>query len=825
MSDLNRPTDGTGTGPEPLTEEDLRAILKANWSDAKRYCDDELAPRRDEATRYYNGEPFGNEEEGRSQVVMTEVRDTVHAIMPSLMRVFTGTEQALEFAAQAPGDDDAAQQATDYVRFVTFDLCDGFLALHAAFKDALIRKTGVLKWWWDTEQHQRGEEYQGLTDDQVAQIADHPGAAIVQDTRRPATPEEAAALGLNHMPAPAPPPGPPPGPPAAASPMNMAAAMGPPVPPLAPSPMAMPEAVDSLPQPGMAPGAPMPMPQGAMAMGALPPPPPPPPPGPPMLHDITVNYTTTKGVPRIAAVPPEEFLISRNARSVRGARYVAHRRLITQSELIALGFPFETVDALPSHGGDAVSDETRKRNRALRTPTSSIAGHDRSARNILYAEHYLYADLDADGIAELIRVCTGGTDLELLHVARVPSINFGLICPDPEAHQIVGQCIADLTMDLQRIKSSVMRATLDSLAQSIFPRTAVVEHQVNLEDALNTEAGGIIRVRQPGMVQELTRTFLGGDALGVIGYLDATREGRTGISRASQGLSAEYLQSTTPTAIAATVSASQDHIDMIARMFGETGIRDLYEGVLDLMARNQDRATAMRLRGKWVPVDPRPWLQKFKVRCNVGIGRGSRQDRLQALGAIAAKQEQLLQSLGPANPVVTVGQYTNTIRAMIELAGHKDTSRFINDLPTGFSLPAPPPKPTTEEALLQVEQSKAKTALVEATIQARSQETTHRLDDEQKTNAARADAVLRALELSFKYGQQVDIGAIAALFPAPTPGGVDPSTQTLQPQPLQALGPMTQAQPQPPQGPPGLFDPAMLNARPPPPPRMVPLNG
>ncbi len=775
MSDA---TINTPAPREPLELDDLKAILKANWADAKRYCDDELAPSRDTATRYYNGEPFGNEDAGRSQVVMTEVRDTVHAIMPSLMRIFTGTEQAMEFAAQAQGDEQQAQQATDYVRFVTFDLCEGFMALHAAFKDALIRKTGILKWWCDTEIHQRGEEYTGLTHDQVMQIANSDGANIVSAISRPASPQELAALGINPQPAPMPMPQPPPGAPPGA----------PMAPPLAPPPPTV------------------------------------------MLTDLVVEYTTRTQVPRIAAVPPEEFLIARAARSVRSARYVAHRRLITQSELIALGYRFEQIDELPSFGGNAVSDETRHRNRALRTPTTAVSGHDRSARNILYVEHFLYADMDGDGIAELIKVCTGGSDLEPLHVGRAPSINFGLICPDPEAHQIVGQCIADLTMDLQRIKSSVMRATLDSLAQSIFPRTAIVENQVNPEDVLNTEAGTIIRMRQPGMVQELTRGFLGGDALGVIGYLDATRESRTGISRASQGLSAEYLQSTTPAAIAATVNASQDHIDMIARMFGETGIRDLYEGVLDMMARNQDRVTTMLLRNKWVPVDPRPWLQRFKVRCNVGIGRGTQQERLAALAAIAQKQEQILQTLGPANPVCTIGQYVNTVRAMVALAGWKDTSQFINDLPTGFSLPAPPPKPTAEEALLQVEQSKARTTLVEATISARSAETTHRMDDEQKTNTARAQAVLQALELSFKYGQSVDIGAVAALFPPPTPDGIDP-TQQQQPAPGAPFG--LQLQPSPPPGlpmpngaagppmpngagmPPGLLDPSQAPPMPP----------
>jgi hypothetical protein len=129
--------------------EDVRTALGAVLQDCITYIDSELSPDRAEATEYYNGELFGNEEEGRSQVVITEVRDVVRGVVPSVLRVVFGPEQVVEFVPKRADAAAAAEQATDYVQHVFTEENQGFLKTHSVLKDGLVRKLGVFKWWWE----------------------------------------------------------------------------------------------------------------------------------------------------------------------------------------------------------------------------------------------------------------------------------------------------------------------------------------------------------------------------------------------------------------------------------------------------------------------------------------------------------------------------------------------------------------------------------------------------------------------------------------------------------------------------------------------------
>ena len=195
-------------------------------------------------------------------------------------------------------------------------------------------------------------------------------------------------------------------------------------------------------------------------------------------------------------------------------------------------------------------------------------------------------------------------------------------------------------MDLQRTETRVMRAVLDSLGQSIFPSTVIKLGAVNIEDARQTAIGSLIRVTTQGAVQELTKPFQGAAALPVLEQLEAIRESRTGITRTSQGLTADSLQSTTPTAVDAQTSASQDRIDMIARTMAETGLAPLYAGLARMLAKQQDRPNVLSIRGAWVTIDPRALSMQWSMQVNVGQ-RGTPAERLAMLATIAGKQEQI----------------------------------------------------------------------------------------------------------------------------------------------------------------------------------------
>jgi hypothetical protein len=469
-----------------------------------------------------------------------------------------------------------------------------------------------------------------------------------------------------------------------------------------------------------------------------------------MVHEVKIRRKTTIKKVRVESLAPEEFIIDRRARSFEDADIVAHRKLATVSELVAMGYDQEEVEA--NTGEDELDTNIE---RIARNPAQMMFGesdNNPAQRRVLYLESYIRLDVDGDGIAELRKICTMGPSYKIVANEPADDIPFTYFVPDPEPHTFFGMSTADVTMDIQRIKSVILRNMLDSLAQSIHPRTVVVEGQVNLDDVLNNENGAIIRARAPGMVQPFNTPFVGQQAFGMIEYMDQVKEARTGMSKASMGLNADALQSTTRLAVQATVQAAQQHIELIARIFAEIGMKRLFKGLLRLITRHQDKPRVVRLRNQWVEVDPRAWDATMDVSVNVGLGTGGADEKIQFLQAITAKQEQILQSLGPNNPLVTIGQYANTLGKLIEMAGYKDTTQFINQLPMDYTPPQPQPRPDPSEALTQV-QVQAIQADIEkkAAELALEREKMLRADDRERDRIEQ-DGILRRQEMELKYG-------------------------------------------------------------------------
>ncbi|MBP2311893.1 portal protein [Azospirillum soli] len=476
----------------------------------------------------------------------------------------------------------------------------------------------------------------------------------------------------------------------------------------------------------------------------------------PQLHDVEVTRRTKKGRVVIAAMPPEEFIIDRAARDLEGATLVGHRREVTISDLVAMGYDPDELEGLGGTGSDAGLSGSEEAQ--VRRPNSEDAGEasaDPSQRKVTYTEAYLRVDRDGDGIAELRMVCTAGPSHTLLKDEPADHVPFADWCPVPLSHAFFGLSIADLTMDLQRINSVIMRQTLDNLVLSNNPRVAVVEDDVNMDDVLNNELGAVIRTRQPGAYQAVGVPFVAGQSLPVLEYLNSVKEDRTGLSRASMGLDPDSLQSTTRAAVAATISASQGKTEMLARVFAETGLKKLFRGVLRLICRHQDRERVIRLRGKWVAVDPRAWNAEMDVTVSVGLGRGSDAERLQALMQIKATQEGIIAKYGPNNPLVTVAQYRATLAAILEIAGFKDAGRFFLDPAQQPEQPPQPPAPDPKlleaQARLQIEQQKAQADLELQRMRLEAENALKReamlLEHQRKMDQMRAELELRERQM------------------------------------------------------------------------------
>jgi hypothetical protein len=198
-------------------------------------------------------------------------------------------------------------------------------------------------------------------------------------------------------------------------------------------------------------------------------------------------------------------------------------------------------------------------------------------------------------------------------------------------------------------------------------------------------------------------------------YLDGVLAKRTGVSDMQQGLDPNILQNVSATAVAAMTRQSEGKLELIARIFAETGVKSLFRGILHLLCKYQEKEHTIRLRGKWVTFDPREWDTEYDVSINVGLGNGNRQEQIAMLQMILAKQEEIIGKYGANNPLVTVSQYRSTLGRMIEMAGFKDTTAFINEITPEVEqqimqqASQPPQDPTAEAAKLyaDIERSKA----------------------------------------------------------------------------------------------------------------------
>lgn len=675
-------------GFQGVTEDDLHGIVSAEIDDAVDYVDDVISPQRAQAGEYYKGEPFGNEEEGRSQVVSMDVRDTVQAIMPSIMRVFFSASNVVEYAPNGPEDVQSAEQATEYVNYCLTRDNNFFNVCYSSFKDALIRKNGIMKIWWDEEKNVETIDYTGLDEQSFTVLVSDPDVEL-RDVQIETSETETAG------------------------------------------------------------------PDGMMMMSQT-----------PATYSCTVVRTTTKGRVAVASVPPEEFLIDRQAKSLEEAEFVGHRRYVTVSDLVKMGYDLDEIEDL---GYETTEDFNGNEEAFDRNPDATILGAGRTdlaSRKIEYIEAYLYVDMDGDGIAELRRVCVGGSAYRILHNEPCDHIPFVDFCPDPEPHTFFGMSIADVVMDIQLIKSNILRNMLDSLAQSIHPRTAVVEGQVNLEDVMNTEVGGIIRMRAPGMVQPFSQPFVGQAAFPMLQYMDELRENRTGISKAAAGLDANALQSSTRAAVAATVTAAQQHIELICRIFAETGMKSLFKKALYLVTTYQDAPRMIRLRNQFVPIDPRVWDASMDVLVNVALGTGTNEEKLAFLAQVAQKQEMLIQQGGVQNnPLVDLAQYRNTLAQMLALAGFKDPNMFFKDPATQPPPPPPaPPPPSPEEILAQVQAQSIQADIQKKAAELELEREEMLRKDDRERDKIDADVMLRAAELEAKYNTQVDTASIQAMM-------------------------------------------------------------
>jgi hypothetical protein len=679
--------------PQRIDDETLGQALETELQDAITFADSELAPMRAAATHYYQAREFGDEEQGRSAIVMPVVRDTVRATLPSLMRIFFGSQRVVEFSSGTPTSGDFAEDATTTVNYVFTRQNPGYQIAWAAFKDALVRKTGWVKYWWDDSLKVSYRTFSGVSEQQLEQAL-----ATLDKTHEKLEVREKVQVGEQQT-----------------------QTVG----------------VDAN-------GSPVPV------MQAVP------------VYEYKIDIVSRKPVNqvRVAAVPPDEILVCRDASATDGARLIAHRTKKTRGELVAMGVTKEQLNAAPMDDYDRSTNiEVIARQPTEQTvPDRDSSGLTWDQVKVAYYECYYNVDVDGDGISELRKVCRLGLTGPIVYNEPIDEVPLALFCPDPEPHVVFGLSQADYVMDLQLVYSHIWRDILDSLKASIFPRTAYVEGQVNVDDVLNTEIGAAIRMRAPGMVQTLDVPFSGDKAFPLLGMLDDVREQRTGIKNSTISTSGDALQSTTQIAAAATVTAAQAQVELIARIFAETGMKRVFRGILKLLTQHQDHAMQFKLNGRDWNVNPADWSPDMEAIVNTALGTGTQDQKLAVLSSVAAAQKEVLMTIGAENPLCSLQEFYNTQVSMLELAGFRDTHRYWRN-PTiskqqGIGIPSPKPSPeqVLAQAQVEIERAKGETESLKIILQ-----------DDRERDKNEADMFLRAEELRARYGAQVNLGLLKAI--------------------------------------------------------------
>jgi ElaB/YqjD/DUF883 family membrane-anchored ribosome-binding protein len=564
-----------------LSDSEIANIVGAEEEQAIGYLGEgsEIQSNRATLLDYYNQRPYGDEIEGQSQVVTSDVSDVVEGMLPQLLRMFTQGRNVATFTSTRPEYDDEAKAKTEYTNWVFNNLHDPVLILHNMFKDALLQYTGVVKVSWDDSEETKEESYKGLSESEL-QLLKLDENYNIKDV-------EQDEYGLN----------------------------------------------------------------------------------------VTGERVNKTGKPCIENIPPDELLIARRSRDFDNPPFIGQYTPKTRSDLIEMGFDRKVVMEL---GKDEEVDTEVKlaRDRDLENGWDSNPTGDKSKDIIYLGEYYIYMDADEDGISELWQVFYA--EGKVLEKTRVDDHPFCVCVPVPMPHRAIGSCPADQVADLQFLKSTLVRQMLNNIYSTNYNRM-IVNERVDLDDLLTPRAGGVIRVDGQGPVGDsvtplVTQPQVQG-ILQAIEYTDTMREIRTGITRYNQGLDTESLNKTA-TGFQGIRDMSQMRIELIARVFADTGVKKIFEKLVELASKYQNEQIQLRVHGQPLEIDPSSWKYDTDCIIDIGLGSGDRQEKVANLNFFYQQQKELMQ-LG--SPLVDAKKLYNTLDKVATEVGLKGAETYFND--------------------------------------------------------------------------------------------------------------------------------------------------
>ena len=368
--------------------------------------------------------------------------------------------------------------------------------------------------------------------------------------------------------------------------------------------------------------------------------------------------------------------------------------------------------------------------------TDSTAAPEESMTEYWLYESFIRTDYDGDGIAELRKVCTVGTTI--LANDEIDNMPFISLTPIKIPHKFFGLSVADLVMPLQKIKSTLIRNLLDNMYNQNYGRFAVLEGQANLDDLLTARPGGIVRVKSPNAVTPLPNPSLEPFAFNMVQYMDQVGEARAGVSATSQGLNDKALTShTTASAVNAVMTAAQSRVELIARQFAETGVKDLMCRIYELLVKNMDRKRVVKLRREWIEVDPRSWADRMDATVSVALGHGNKDQQVMQLTQMVN-----MAADAQGSGLVSSENMYNLTASLLKSMGYQNVDDYITP---PDRQPQPQPDPMQEATL---EAIKVDTAVKQGELEVK------KMKAETDANEAKMDAKFKMAELAMENEQE-----------------------------------------------------------------------
>jgi hypothetical protein len=446
--------------------------------------------------------------------------------------------------------------------------------------------------------------------------------------------------------------------------------------------------------------------------------------------------------------------VSRKAKDVENAPLIGHDQIINVSELIKQGYTMDELAGYMNQSPANYSIDRIFRNEGL------DEGDLTDAWDVRYGCYYIRIDKDNDGVAELREIHTVGDNHNIIYDEVVQYTNFSVWCPDPEPHTLIGDSPADLVKDIQYIKTNMLRGSLDSLAQSIWPRTVFNQTITNADDVLNDEIGAPIRTmgNPSEAVMSINHNFVGQPVFSMFQIMEGLRQARTGISDASKGVDPRALQSTNVTGIDAIVQGAQERIELCARILAETGMKQLFRGLLREVVANPNQERTIQLRGKWVNVNPSTYDPTMRVSVNPTLGKGSDMTRLTVLQDVKATQTAIMTQFGVENPLCGIQEFRNTLTDILAIANVKNVGRYYKEVDeaTIQRIASTPKEPDAATLLAKSQMEKNRVTMATEISKSNFQDRKLRVDDDFRRDQMMVKGLLDAASIEAQYAVDVN---------------------------------------------------------------------